>query len=664
MSRDALLLTTVIPSETLAGRRSLKSPFVWPLAVLFCLVLFPGRSSAWIYPEHREITLLAVQKLDPEHRAILDRLWAEARSGHEKRLCEQAADTGQTRKPSCIDWAAWPAIAGDHSCSAEKMVHTILTTGWILGVADIAATLKQDLADAKTRWQRINAVRDSDIRLQRTDEEYATRAGANNAHFLLARLSVDEDALAYVTRCLDKGAELNALGVYAWYHLSALEKASRLSRGGLSPEQRLALTLAALADEAFALHFLEDTYAAGHIAGTWGDASLRKGTHDYYNEHGLEAREWEGTSIVLMGDGYMRPEDAGRAAEAVRTSLEQVLDAASGRGPTTELPADAAGVLLPDTFNVCTSITMPARTRRPILRPLFAAVMLDVPVPGLGPGPGDLPRFRAELGPFIGLAAGGGGTWVGGGFGATQTTSGAIGDVDGALRLGFGLEGVLDEAGDGLVFLDLGVRLDSASSMDITDDPALAQGGAITAAIPSRSALTARLRMPFWLIPGDLLLALPLLATDPDTYAKMAVVAANGGLIPWQAGIATPLGRFQFVLGREVGVAFYGLIDDDRLIIPPTVPGAGSTLIDLQSISVSFPIVEYRPFRTFSQDQSASLVVQFFAGFDIPTSASVVGPAGAPEPDLKTIWQVGIRIVFDWRYYPDLGPQVSEGRGH
>ena len=54
--------------------------------------------------------------------------------------------------------------------------------------------------------------------------------------------------------------------------------------------------------------------------------------------------------------------------------------------------------------------------------------------------------------------------------------------------------------------------------MKITNDPRLAEGrGAITAAIPSRSALTARLRMPFWLIPGDLLLALPLLALEPET---------------------------------------------------------------------------------------------------------------------------------------------------
>ena len=39
----------------------------------------------------------------------------------------------------------------------------------------------------------------------------------------------------------------------------------------------------------------------------------------------------------------------------------------------------------------------------------------------------------------------------------------------------------------------------------------------------------------------------------------MAVTAANGGLIPWQLGWATRFGRFQFVLGREIGATFYGL---------------------------------------------------------------------------------------------------------
>jgi hypothetical protein len=151
----------------------------------------------------------------------------------------------------------------------------------------------------------------------------------------------------------------------------------------------------------------------------------------------------------------------------------------------------------------------------------------------------------------------------------------------------------------------------------------------------------------------------------PDTYAKMAVETTNGGLIPWQAGIATPLGRFQFVLGCEVGVALYGLLDDDRLIIPPPGPGAGSALVDLRSIRVDFPVLAYRPFRIFSQDQSTSLVVQLFAGFEVPTAASVVAPAGASEPDLTPLWQAGLRLAFDWRYYLGaLGKRGAGGRGH
>jgi hypothetical protein len=52
----------------------------------------------------------------------------------------------------------------------------------------------------------------------------------------------------------------------------------------------------------------------------------------------------------------------------------------------------------------------------------------------------------------------------------------------------------------------------------------------------------------------------------------MAVVAANGGLIPWQAGIATPVGRFQFILGREVVATFYGYLRDPDAM--PTSPQA------------------------------------------------------------------------------------------
>ena len=207
------------------------------------------------------------------------------------------------------------------------------------------------------------------------------------------------------------------------------------------------------------------------------------------------------------------------------------------------------------------------------------------------------------------------------------------------MRVGLGLEGVLNEAGDGLVFAEAGLRQDASAL------------GAAT--IPGRGAITARLRVPFWLLPGDLVLATPVLAlSSPQTLEKMAVQAANGGLIPWQAGIATPIGRFQFVLGREIGLSFYRSRRNDPILIEtPGVGPANATLVSLRSLQVELPILEYRPFRSFALDQSSSLLIQFYAGFDTPLQSSVVSPEGTPKPGLRTVGLGGIRVVFDWRYY-------------
>jgi hypothetical protein len=69
-----------------------------------------GPASAWVYPEHRDIAVLAVDKLDPERKAQFDRLWGEARVGNEQRLCPQGGDTQQGVAPA-HDWAAFTAIA-------------------------------------------------------------------------------------------------------------------------------------------------------------------------------------------------------------------------------------------------------------------------------------------------------------------------------------------------------------------------------------------------------------------------------------------------------------------------------------------------------------------------------------------------------------------------
>ena len=63
------------------------------------------------------------------------------------------------------------------------LLSTVLDTPWILNVARISARLKRQLATATRRDQRINAMRSSDIELQRADLNYATRAARTTCIF-------------------------------------------------------------------------------------------------------------------------------------------------------------------------------------------------------------------------------------------------------------------------------------------------------------------------------------------------------------------------------------------------------------------------------------------------------------------------------------------------
>jgi hypothetical protein len=503
----------------------------------------------------------------------------------------------------------------------------------------------------------VNALRTADIRLQRADPEYATRAGSNNAHFLLARPSTNMGTADYAALTLRIGADLNALGVYSWFHLSALQKASRLRDESLTPAGRDELARAALADEAFALHFLEDAFSAGHVAGSWGDASQRQGTHDYYNQSGLEAFTWRGgaQSLVLMGDAHMRPEDAEAVAGSIKASLQQVLDVASGRTSAAALPASPAATAEPDAFDVCRTNTFPQRdpgirVRNEDLR-LLEGTLVATPVPGLGPGLGAMPRFRSEIGPFVGLAGSIDGRLIDGSFTSAQASTGSVIGLDLSVRAGFGLDGVMGQSGDGLVYGSIGFRADSPSSNQFSDTARGALGGNLSAAVPARSGLALRMRMPYYLIPGDLLLASPLYLANPKAYTEMAVAAANGGLLHLQSGWATTFGRFQFVLGRELGVTFYGLQGDDQLLAPSVAPGGLGRAVTFKSTSIELPILEYRPYRSFSTNQSSSVLVQLFAAADVPRGAQVRFPVGAPPPELRTVWSLGLRLIFDWRYY-------------
>jgi hypothetical protein len=147
-----------------------------------------------------------------------------------------------------------------------------------------------------------------------------------------------------------------------------------------------------------------------------------------------------------------------------------------------------------------------------------------------------------------------------------------------------------------------------------------------------------------------------LLLIAPDKLTKMGVVAANGGLLRTQTVFATPVGQFQFVLGREVGVYFYGIGKTKDELFIPVAAGSGDssmiTLVSYHSTRWDFPIIEYIPSRKFSYDQASGILIQIFGGFDVPHGYSMVLPVpGGQSPHLKTVWNLGLRLAFNWRHY-------------
>ncbi len=625
------------------------------LALLGVLLLGERIANAWIHPEHRQIAGASIEGLDPARKEALRELWALARKGHEDRLCAEPFAGSQGPNPGCIDLAAFPALAGDHSCSPRDLLASVLEDDWVLDVARVCSRLEAKLAKARTGADRVNATRGSDLELERVDEEYSSRAGANNAHFLLTRDGADPSA--YIRDTVRPGAELNAIGIWGFSHLVALRLAGRLQEPGLGEAERADLALRALAAEWYGVHFLQDAFASGHVAGTWGDTALRKGTHDYYNVQGLGTATWKGKAVVLAGDTWMRPQDRDLAAPVARRSLEQLLDALD---PASSLARSVATVEIPDPvltsgIETCRASTLPplGGSAPPELVEALVSILLETPVPGLGDGLGALPRFRAEIGPFAGVTGGFQGSWAGGGFSSADSSSRGSGSVNVGLRVGLGLDALLTETADGQIFLEGGLtyhaREAQACSGAACGNAAFAE---LFPRVPARQGITARVRLPFWLIPGDLVLAAPVLAfASPTTLKKMAIRAANGGLLGAEAGVATGIGRFQLVLGREVGATFYGYSGGKDAMLAWSEEAATWLPVAFRSVDLDVPVVEYRPFRDFSEHQATSLLVQVGLGVDIPTGVELLPPSTGTPPKLGNVWSARVKLLFDWRRY-------------
>lgn len=541
--------------------RAVSSKVVGFALAAITTVLVPRPAHAWLLHEHARISAMGVSALDDREKETLRAAWTLARTGSPAadRLCAEpiqehpiAREAGSPVCSWCVGYNALPALAADHSCRPADFLELLTTSAFTQPLLVEAARMEAALEhEGGSILRRIDERRVHDITLQLLDEQYLTRAKAVGTHFQLTRHDSGErrpgegkdDVLRqYLARALSTGQETNATALYVNYHAAALQIAASAralcSRETGLCERATSSVWDALMAEAFALHFLEDAFSAGHFVGAWGDTSQRFGTHDYYSRNGVGAVTFDGDTYTANGDLFLKDVDARRAAHAVATSLRQVLNALRP-GPSMQADAersitDIRRAFPAHSFDVCAEQRVPSGLESLAGARFIQSAVREWPMPSLRSP--EVPRFRAEVGLFFGASLSGD---VGLSADVARTAV-AEARIRPALRAGYGLEGAMSRYMDGRFFIEI-VGAGVVSSFDVT--PRLGVG--------------ARVHLPFAVFPGDGLLA-PFAAIGWKPAVWIARQAALGSVY----GFERPLllgeeSTLQITLGRDATFLFY-----------------------------------------------------------------------------------------------------------
>jgi hypothetical protein len=619
-------------------------------------------ASAWIWPEHRDIAAEAVKDLPPADRQALDALWVQLHQAAGKQACPSLVDAGAEPDVKfgewdkiCVDFASFPALAADHSCSAADLWDDVSKEAWALKVVWVAARTKAWFARVKTDAEHEDVWNLSHLAMQYVDPRYLTRAEGNSAHFLLPREPVGKKETIddYLERVLSPKADINATGLYADYHMLALRLAAMWSKA--SPAERPELARRALTAEGVALHFLEDSFSSGHYAATWGGSAWAKGTHDLYSKIGLTTMTWSGELFASHGDAHMTERDMKVAAVTVKQSLVQLATAAQGRTPIPDGPLTAEEKAV-EALDFCKADHLPPPPADRVARGAAAMVLRSSPIPAGGPGEIHPPRARAEMGPFVGAVSGYSLGVAMGGYDSWANTR-LRSEFEVGARAGYGLEGLLTSNMDGQIWAQASLLADPAQ-LDL--GCSTCDGGrrknTVLPRVPARSSLKLAVRMPYYVVPGDLVLIAPVLAlVAPQAVQNVVFASASGGLLALQRRLSSPAGTFQFMAGREVGLTLWGYVGQTNQFIVtqgPTQDPSGVTTY--KSLEWDFPVLEYIPPRVFATSLSLAAIFQLGFSVEFPQNATyqASGSTAPPTPySLGPSWNVYLRFRLDARKY-------------
>jgi len=634
---------------------------VLPLAAVWLLlapaVLFPGRAVAWIWPEHRDIAAAALNDLPAPQRKTLDAMWAETQQLGGKQVCTKLVDPGAQPDSKygewdkvCVDFASFPALAADHSCSAHELWADVSKEPWAVKVVWVAARTKEKLAASTGPAQHEDVWSLSHLAMQYVDPRYLTRAEGNNAHFLVPRAPVQskEDLEKYMDRVLLPATEINATGLYTEYHMLALRLAALYHAAPAAEKAELARR--ALVAEGVALHFLEDSFSSGHYASIWGGAAWAKGTHDYYSTIGLTTMTWKGDLFASHGDANMTERDMKVAAVTVRQSLAQLASAAEGRMPLTGQALSPAEKEV-EALDFCKAEHLPPPPDDTMARSAATMVLQSTPLPAGGKDEIHPPRARADMGPFIGAISG---YSLGTALGGYDSWSNARlrSQFEIGARLGYGLEGLLTRSMDGQMWVQ-GELVSDPVQLDLgcTTCPGGKRTDTAVPRVGSRSALKLSLRMPFYVVPFDLIILAPVLMfASPQALTSVVFASAAGGLLPIERKFETDIGTFQFMAGREIGFTLWGFTGHtNQFINTPTTNKADFRAVNYDSLELDFPVFEYVPPRVFAT--TLSLAAEFQLGFSVEFPMNVSFADNGQSFQLGPSWNIYLRFRLDARKY-------------
>jgi hypothetical protein len=579
-------------------------------ALVACL-LTSQTSRAWLFVEHTSVGRAAMSgneehqpQLPKPERDTLQQAWNALRASESPVATELAAkvaedDTAVERKARAgecafsakVDLPMLAALAADHSCS-ERDLDATLRADWLEPLIKMFIANYEEIRIAPFGSRsRTSLWHESHLLAQGLDSQYLFRTGTS--HFVASRRWQQspgaepnpESLQCYARRVSQRGAAINAVGVYVYYHGRALNTASE---AGCKPDAKCASpesARSALLFEAVALHFLEDAFSAGHVAGGPRDTSraARMGTHDQYCQDGLSVQTWNGDAYPAFGDAHLHKADKLWTSRAVAASLMQLAHVLAG-APTECQSGNG--------LDVCTDTTMDDTSDACVAS--MGDTLKWLPQPPLEPTP--VPSFRNDIGVFFRFSAA-----ADGGIGrATASASGgpAAGrvvptwGVDANLGLGFTLDGVTAGWSDAVMVAEGGLtgvagqRASWCFNCSNLDEP-----------IDTRLGWTVRLRMPFEFVPGDFVIlgAAYLVTRAPSVFTRLVDSADGGFYWRWQRVWVLGNGMgLQFVAGRE---AQYSGYNTARALANATGPQAGKHA----SYSWTFPAFDWIVMRNFAE---------------------------------------------------------------